>query len=54
MVKVVEEMCPDKIFCVSCVSSSASVITEHVEELGEELHKSLSVKGKSFDFFSLT
>lgn len=44
MVQVLEEMCPAKIFCVSCVSLSVSTITRHVNELGVELHMSLMVK----------
>ncbi|KAF7243959.1 EPM2A-interacting protein 1 [Varanus komodoensis] len=47
MVRVIGEMCPDEVSCVSCVCLSASTITRHVDELGEELHKSLIFSSSS-------
>lgn len=53
MMKVIEEICPDKTACVGNVSLSRATITRRIDDMGEELHNILIEKGKDFRYFSL-
>ena len=53
ILKIAEEVCPDKMGAIANVSLSASTITRRVEDLGQNLFSQLKEKARSFTTFSL-
>lgn len=53
MMKVVEEICPEKKSCFSSVSLSANTTMRRIEEMADDLLSQLASKAAKFEFFSL-